>query len=435
MVASRLFAFAASGVVAYTDDPTWGCGLLGPLKGINPDGSTTSEMQEVVEGMKASSSFNMVTYWNWGTKPEFDGDSMQYLSEDFIFMPEQWGMGAISAADLQPAGQKGIKDADGGDSLATMATILLGGNEPDIYGSCMGNMFATCTGPCTGDEVQSGNCPIAHLAGTVPAKANPVGHCDCWTDSHATGVGFWSFDGCANNQPLPTLFTDGDENCIDSVINAWKVTASVASQQGFKYLSAPLVASNMDWMKSFVERACDGCSDMSCGCPTHVAWHFYAHDCRPTELGDYDDFQRKLDATVAIMEQFPQIKGAIVNEVGMLNCVQDAAVGGGACVPNGPNQKFPANKQPGSTCPTDGSNPDLPDGLGSFVKKLVQMGTSTKTSDGRTALKAFSWFNQNQAGGTYDLRLFDDSGVKNSLGQDYLDACKAWTPTEDFTMV
>lgn len=433
MVASRSFALVAIGAVANNDDPTWGCGLVGELKGINADGSTTPDMQNVIDAMKTSSSFNMASYWNWGTKPEFAGDRMQYLSEDFLFMPDQWGMGPVRADDLQPAGQKGIKDADGGDSKATMATLLLGGNEPDITGSCMGNMFGSCTAPCTSDEVSSGNCPIAHLTDPTPAQANPVGHCDCWTDSHASGVGFWSFDGCANPQPLPTLFSDGDEVCIQAVLNAWKVTASVASTKGFQFLTTPLIASNMDWMKSFVERACDGCSSMSCGCPTHVSWHFYAHDCRPTELGDYDDFQRKLDATVAIMEKFPQVKGAIVNEVGMLNCVQDTT--GGACVPNGPNQRYPANQQPGETCPVDGSNPDLPDGLGSFVKKLVQMGVATKTSDGRSALKAFSWFNQNKAGGTYDLRLFDDSGAVNDLGRDYVSACTAWTPTETFSMV
>jgi len=424
----RLFPLIIGGLAADIDDPSWGCGLVGELKGINSDGSTTAEMQQVIDGMKASSSFNMASYWNWGTKPEFEGDRMQYLSEDFFFMPEQWGMGAVSAADLQPGGQKGIKDADVGDSKATMATILLGGNEPDITGSCMGNMFGSCTAACTDDEVQSGNCPVAHLTDPTPAQANPVGHCDCWSDSHATGVGFWSFDGCSNPQPLPTLFTDGDEVCIQAVLNSWKVTASVASQKGFQFLSTPLIAANMDWMTSFVQRACDGCSEMSCGCPTHVAWHFYAHDCRPNELGDYNDFKRKLDATVAVMEQFPQIKGAIVNEVGMLNCVQDGA--DGACVPNGPLQKYPANKQPGETCPTDGSNPDLPNGLGSFVQKLMEMGMATKTSDGRNALKGFSWFNQNKAGGTYDLRLFDDSGSINSLGRAYVDSCKAWIPTE-----
>merc|ERR1712100_394750 len=177
------------------------------------------------------------------------------------------------------------------------------GNEPDIYGSCMGNMFATCTGPCTDAEVQTGNCPIAHLNGITPVPANPAGHCDCWTDSHATGLGFWTYDGCQAHQPFPDLFTSGDSACINTAMGNWKVIASVAAQQGYKHLSTPLIASNMDWLKSFVDTACTGCDDVSCGCPTHVAWHLYAHDCRPNELGDYDDFQKKLDTTVEIMEK------------------------------------------------------------------------------------------------------------------------------------
>jgi len=333
-------------------------------------------------------------------------------------MPEQWGVGVVHDKDLQPAGQVGIKDASGGDSKATMATILMGANEPDQSGSCMGNMMGRCTRSCTDDEVAADACPVAHLKGE-PAEPNPIGHCNCWQYSHATGSGFWSVQGCQDPQPLPTMWDD--KICTREVMNAWKVTSAIAVKKGYKFLSTPLVASNMSWLRSFVKTACDGCSDVSCGCPTHIAWHFYANDCRPVELGGYAAFQDKLDQSKAIMEEFPHIKGAIINEIGMLNCVMEAP--DFACVPNGPGQKYPANQQPDNSCP---STDELPNGMGTFLEKLMDMVAEAKTSDGRRVVKSVAWFNENQSGGTYDLRLLDDAGAVSHLGESYIKGCQSW---------
>merc|ERR1712045_876479 len=46
--------------------------------------------------------------------------------------------------------------------------------------------------------------------------------------------------------------------------------------------------------------------------------------------------------------------------------------------------------------------------------------------DGRPVVAAFSWFNEDMAGGTYNLRLFDDDGSVNALGRAYMNACQAW---------
>lgn len=212
-----------------------------------------------------------------------------------------------------------------------------------------------------------------------------------------------------------------DKVCTDVVLDAWRVTSAIAAKKGYKYLSTPLVASNMAYIRNFVAAACDGCSDISCGCPSHIGWHFYANDCRPIELGGYDGFQDKLDQSKAIMEEFPHLKGAIVNEIGMLNCVQDGV--DGDCVPNSPSQRYPANQQPDPACPkTD----ELPNGLGTFVEKLLDMASKMKTSDGRRVVKNLAWFNQDQAGGTYNLKLFDEAGNVNSVGQSYINACQAW---------
>merc|ERR1719445_2720635 len=98
-------------------------------------------------------------------------------------------------------------DSTGQVCLAQMSKLFLGANEPDIIGSCMGNMMGKCTGSCTQAEVQSG-CPVAKLHGGTPANPLPNGHCDCWSDSHATGVGFWPVAGCSKTQPLPDLWSD-----------------------------------------------------------------------------------------------------------------------------------------------------------------------------------------------------------------------------------
>merc|ERR1719469_840474 len=120
---------------------------------------------------------------------------------------------------------------------------------------------------------------------------------------------------------------------MTSITGSFRETSQIAVSKGYKYTTTPLFAFNMDYMRAYIEVACATCQDVSCGCPSHLAWHFYASDCRPEELGGYDDFQNKLDASAKLMEDYPFLKGAIVNEVGMLNCYQDGPDGG--CIPNG----------------------------------------------------------------------------------------------------
>lgn len=402
-----------------TGQPMWGCGLLGAIPGIQSNGTTSPEAQKLIDELKKTSSFDKVSYWNWNLAPmKNDDGSMQYLSKDFLFMPENWGVSTVNASWVRPANEANFPDSQGNPSPATMADIFLGANEPDIIGSCMGNMMGACTGSCTPAEVATG-CPEAHLHDPTPAQALPNGHCNCWSDSHATGMGFWPVQGCSNPQPLPDLFKD--QACVDIVMGLWRETAALAASKGYKYLSTPLVAVNIDWLKDFVTAACDGCSEVSCGCPTHVGWHFYANDCRPKETGGYKNFQAKLDATTALMEEFEFLQGAIINEVGMLNC--DMATPSSSCIPNGPTQKYPASNQPDHACP---KTKELPDGLGSFIKHLLHKVMRAKTKDGRSTVAGFSWFNENMVGGTYNLRFFNDDGTLNSVGEAYISSCKKW---------
>jgi len=121
------------------------------------------------------------------------------------------------------------------------------------------------------------------------------------------------------------------------------------------------------------------------------------------------------------MEEFPHLQGAIVNEVGMLNCAMDTP--DAICIPNGPHQKYPANTQPNHACPSTSS---LPNGLASFVEELLNMVSKATTSDGRRAVVSFTWFNLNMAGGTYNLQMFNDNGTLNQLGEQYISSCQSW---------
>eukprot|EP00929_Paragymnodinium_shiwhaense_P080537 TRINITY_DN4200_c0_g1_i1.p1 TRINITY_DN4200_c0_g1~~TRINITY_DN4200_c0_g1_i1.p1 ORF type:complete len:430 (-),score=93.52 TRINITY_DN4200_c0_g1_i1:191-1480(-) len=414
-----IVAVAFAGV-AQAEHGQYGCGLLGPVPGIQ-NGKASAQTQEFIDGLKKTSPYGKVFYWNWNFAPMTvaDAGGKQALTSDFIFMPEQWGNTVADDKYIRPAMQANFLDSDGDVCPALMADIFLGANEPDMTGSCMGGMMGKCTAPCTQADADAGDCPVCHY--NVPQGSenpNSQGRCNCYSDSHATGSGFWPVSGCSENQPMPKLFDDAQ--CVSVIKNYNAKNGALAKAKGYKFFTTPLLAYSMDFMKKFVRMACSGCSDMSCGCPTHVAWHFYASDCRPVSLGGYKSFQDKLNATIELMEEFPHLQGAIVNEVGMLNCAQDTP--DAACIPG--NGKYPADKQPGHTCP---ANDEMPNGMSSFLETLLSMVAKAKTSDGRSAVAGFSWFNQKEAGGTYDLRLWDDAGKVNSLGKTYLAQCQAWT--------
>lgn len=398
----------------------WGCGLVGLLPGINSSGVATGDIRRLIDGIKSSSSLRKVNYWNWDFAPRITDGQPQYLSEDFVFMPNSWGIppGSVSQ-QLRPAGAVGFLDGDGQPCPAEMATVLLGPNEPDIAGSCMGDMMGRCTAPCTAEEAD--HCPAAHLHG---AGGRPLdnGHCNCWQFSHATGCGFWPLEGCSRLQPLPTLWEDAEPSCVSAVMAAWKNTTRTAVQKGYQYLSTPLVAEDIGYARKWIELACGcsegrcACQEASCGCPAYVGFHFYGYDCQP-EQGDYDTLQQRLDAVARIMEDYPFVKGAIINEVGMLNCARGTA----RCVPD--SGRYPASGTPGGACP---ATPALPRGLATFVAEVLGMAAAARTKDGRPVVKSFAWFNLDRDGATYNLQLFEGDGSLNELGEAYIAACSKW---------
>eukprot|EP00930_Biecheleria_cincta_P018224 TRINITY_DN14271_c0_g1_i2.p1 TRINITY_DN14271_c0_g1~~TRINITY_DN14271_c0_g1_i2.p1 ORF type:complete len:505 (-),score=87.15 TRINITY_DN14271_c0_g1_i2:326-1840(-) len=410
------------------DDPNWGCGLLGKIPGISQDGQTTPETQRFVDALKSTSTFNKVNYWNWNLAPQTLPDGqVEHLSKDFLFIPEQWGPGPVPDAWVRPAGQSPFLDSNGQPCNAEMANIFLGMNEPDIQGSCMGTMMGKCLEPCDDAAVAANDCPAAYLNASLPAvEPNARGMCNCWQHSVATGAGFWPVQGCSAHQPLPDLWNQ-EEACIDGVISNWKKTAATAWSKGYKYLSAPLMAVDVNYAENFIKKACGcsspgkcSCTDASCGCPVYLGIHFYAFDCLPEATGSYKTFAKRLREVAKVMENYPFVKGAFVNEVGMLNCAQPSDAHP-ICVPN--SGKYPARSVADHGCP---ATPELPNGLASFVEQIFEMVISAKTNDGRSIVKGFSWFNVDQDGGTYNLRLFDKHGSINKVGEAYMQACKKW---------
>eukprot|EP00122_Pirum_gemmata_P019103 Pgem_evm2s17893 len=145
-------------------------------------------MRLLINGLKQSSSLNKVSYWNWAYTLADQGGGMQYLTDDFIFMPENWGVDVVNNAELREANASPFSAADGSSSPGIMGNILLGANEPDITGSCMGTMMGSCTASCIQSDYDSGTCKVAHLHGEQGSETAINGRCDCYSDSHATGV-------------------------------------------------------------------------------------------------------------------------------------------------------------------------------------------------------------------------------------------------------
>ena len=141
-------------------------------------------MQKFIDGLKVTNKYSgKLAYWNWNYAPEDTAgptgapNGHQYLTKDFLFMPENWGVGVADSKYIRPANQAGFADSTGVTCPAQMADIFLGANEPDIYGSCMGDMMGACTAPCTTAEANANDCPVASLDTSIKASPNSAGNC------------------------------------------------------------------------------------------------------------------------------------------------------------------------------------------------------------------------------------------------------------------
>merc|ERR1712176_1421387 len=117
------------------------------------------------------------------------------------------------------------------------------------------------------------------------------------------------------------------------------------------------------------------------------------------------------------MEEYSWLKGAIVNEVGILNCA-DQAHGAPICVPNTGTNK--GEDLPNHACP---NTPQV-------IEHVLDQVMKAKTKDGRDVVKGFTWFNENMDGGTYNLQLFNPDGSVNAAGKAYMASCDKWAKAQ-----
>merc|ERR1712232_1361646 len=99
--------------------PFWGCGLVG--KSIRPEATV---WKELIDQLKSTSQFQRVATWNWDIQPQSD----DHFSSDFIFFPNAQCAGTNADVGATYLSQNSAPSGVG------MATLALGGNEPDQVG-------------------------------------------------------------------------------------------------------------------------------------------------------------------------------------------------------------------------------------------------------------------------------------------------------------
>eukprot|EP00930_Biecheleria_cincta_P059178 TRINITY_DN44930_c0_g1_i1.p1 TRINITY_DN44930_c0_g1~~TRINITY_DN44930_c0_g1_i1.p1 ORF type:complete len:663 (-),score=64.49 TRINITY_DN44930_c0_g1_i1:263-2191(-) len=265
--------------------------------------------------------------------------------------------------------------------------------------------------------------PVERVEGNSKSPANAKGQCHC---NAATSVGFYDVENCSKLQPLPSLFRDNESSCIHAVMHYWRETAKGAAKGGYQFLSTPLVNWDLGWARSFIENACRcdrsghcACTDVSCGCPTHVGMHWYSYDCQPYASGGYYRLSEQIKQVGEIMDDYPFILGAIINEIGILNCLPGSDY---SCLPNSGN--FPAACFENNRCP---ANQEQPNGMTSFIDEIFKRVIDAKSPRRQLPIvKGLSWFNMHGEGGTYDLALFENDGCVSDIGEAYMRNCQAW---------
>lgn len=167
--------------------------------------------------------------------------------------------------------------------------------------------------------------------------------------------------------------------------------------KGYTHATTPIVASDLSFTEQLLEEA--GCNDpvvmalqgkerLRRGCPTHSAFHFYTTGCPTDPEASVQGFVDHVKASKAMNAKFA-LEGTIVNELGSL-------------------------KSHDTSC-TD-------EQIAAMMGKLFE---HLQTSDGTGVVSQMIWFNENQTGGTFDLRLVKD-GKLSKLGEAYKTACQSW---------
>jgi hypothetical protein len=336
--------------------------------------------------------------------------------------PVDLNKGGASTCPIPTAGTKGVDFIKSKKWLPCYTKGTLGPTgaplEDDIYCcGCGWNTEATGVGfwPVGGNDcrVNRTECDTEHQKG-----------CAIWTAQPLANLFPANMPPCSAEIPTdgkPTCTAQGPqgkpsqgETCMNSLVN-WsnKQYAGYMQGKGYQYLSTPLFAVNMNFMIGWMQHACGTscdpatlCKDehhqctnpddlkqlMGCGCPTHLAFHYYGTGCEgiTQDPNYFKDLKHKVDVSKNLMETYPHLRGTIVNEIGVLQGTDTS--------PNCQN-------------------------LVTFLETALNILVHARTEDGRSVIAGLNWFNLPGDGGTYDLRLYDDDGAVNKLGHAYQDTC------------
>jgi len=379
---------------AQSTDPFWGCGLLG--KDIDP---TNAVWKDLIVSMQKTNKLNKVPTWNWDIQPHSD----EKVSPDFLFMPNIQCGGTNAGA-----GASYLDQSTALPEGAKMATIALGGNEPDQVGYCQNYTQATHGMPCDGYKMRDGQCTGADECYCAwDSKAGlcryDVTGCGMWpvatSDSQCTGQPF-PFWCAGKNKKICSAGQDPKECCStacqkDMVSSFSKFFLSMA-YKGYTYATTPIVAGDLAFVDELLQGAgCDqaavkalkGADRLKRGCPTHSAFHFYTTGCPADPESAITGFVDRVAQAKTLNAKYG-LAGSIVNELGSLKGTD-----------------------------TQCSDNQIAAMMGKLFEHLAGAGSGV--------VSQMTWFSEQEVGGTFDLRLIRD-GKLTAQGEQYKNSCLSW---------
>ena len=360
--------------------PFMGCGLVG--KDIDP---SKNAWRGLIAALKKTNPQDKVPTWNWDVSPHND----ENINADFLFFPNSQ-CGGIKEGQASGFPIPG-SPLDGG---ARVATIALGSNEPDQDGYCM-----TYESGNPGLKSCSGHLYNENKCQTAPCK------CKDWTAEHGciydvTGCGFWNLD-CKTSFPWECFgkkaTTDCTPGCKNGNVAAFKSFYETLGGQSYSGATTPLLASDITFNDQLMEAAGCGTPEvkskkgterLKAGCPTHSAFHFYSEGCPNDVPTSIQGFKDKVAASKELNAKYG-LDGTIVNELGSLK----------------------------------GSDGSCDDAV--MARMMHGLFDHLRSDAGRGVVSQMVWFNQNQVGGTFDLRLVKGDS-ESLLGTAYKEACEDW---------
>jgi len=361
-----------------------GCGVVtSSNQHVDPAGPGFTQL---IEKLSKINPRGLVPLWNWDVSLGNKGLSSA-TADKLLFLPNKQCGGTFDPADDYPV----AKTTENGIKIGELA---LGANEPDMDGYCMNGPNGTM--PCSGTLFAQSSPLCSYCKALNPQCSGK----SCIYE--VTGCGMWPMDDCGDKNPTPwhcfgpqSDSTRCTDECKKKKVEQFKNFYIGLQQKGYSQASTPLLARNFEFVDELLEQAgCENASSeagakrLSLGCPTHLAFHHYAEGCpNAANLSDaLKAFRTKIQVAKKTKAKF-HLDNLILNELGVLK------------------------KKGEDSCATE----DIATFLTECFKIVKEEGVFDQVT----------WFDQNKAGGTFDLSLVKGDQL-STLGQAYVAACQDW---------